>query len=57
MIPATIAGLIRHALTFGGGFLVSADYIPQTELDGVVAAVMTLVGIAWSAFHKKKVSE
>jgi hypothetical protein len=49
-----ISGLIRHAMTFGGGFLIDKDYTTLTEWDGAVAAVVTLAGIAWSIYEKKK---
>lgn len=50
----TILGFIRHILTFGGGFLVGKDIIGDGQLEVAVAAIMTLVGIVWSAIDKKK---
>ena len=52
-----IAGLVRHLLTFGGGFLVAKGYLDNTLLEEGVAAVITIVGIVWSVVHKKKVEK
>lgn len=49
----TILGFIRHMLTFGGGFLASAGYIAEAQIEVAVGAVITLAGIIWSAFDKK----
>ena len=49
----TVLGFVRHLLTFGGGFLVASDFIPADQLDVAVGAVVSLVGIVWSAFDKK----
>jgi hypothetical protein len=50
----TISGLVRHLLTFGGGFLVTNGTISNDELGLAVGAVITLGGIAWSVLAKKK---
>lgn len=49
-----IKGFIRHVLTFGGGFLVSADVLDASQVDTAAAAIVTLVGIIWSILDKKK---
>ena len=49
----TILGFVRHVLTFGGGFLVAQDFVDASQIDTAVAAVVTLVGIIWSAVDKK----
>ncbi len=51
---ATISGIIRHAMTFGGGYLIDKDLTTTTEWEGAVAAVVTLVGVVWSMYEKKK---
>lgn len=48
-----ILGLVRHVLTFGGGFLIAKGFFDQAMLDAVVPAVLTLVGVIWSAVDKK----
>lgn len=49
---ATILGLVRHLLTFGGGFLVTNGVIGSSDLETAVGALTTLVGIIWSALAK-----
>jgi hypothetical protein len=49
---ATILGLVRHILTFGGGFLVTNGAIASSDLEVAVGAITTLVGIIWSALSK-----
>ena len=48
-----IIGLLRHVLTFGGGYLIAKGVFDQAALDAVVPAILTLIGVAWSAFDKK----
>ena len=49
-----ILGVIRHALTFGGGYLVTAGYADQANVETGVGALVTLLGLAWSIAHKVK---
>jgi len=50
----TVLGFVRHILTFGGGYLASAGIIAEAQIEIAVGAIITLVGIVWSAFDKKK---
>jgi hypothetical protein len=43
-----VSGIIRHALTFGGGFLVAKGIVPEGMLEEAVGALMTIIGIIWS---------
>lgn len=52
-----IQGVVRHLLTFGGGFLVTNGSLGQSDMEAGVGAVITLVGIVWSVFNKKKAKE
>jgi hypothetical protein len=45
-------GLVRHLLTFGGGFLVSAGYASGDEVTAGVSALAALVGVVWSVIQK-----
>lgn len=47
-------GLVRHLLTFGGGYIAAKGIIDQGSLNEAIGAVMTLAGLAWSAVDKKK---
>lgn len=48
----TVLGLIRHVLTFGGGFLVTNGHLSQESLETGVGAALTLIGLVWSAAAK-----
>tara|TARA_B100001093_G_C26600712_1_gene915731 strand:+ start:492 stop:698 length:207 start_codon:yes stop_codon:yes gene_type:complete len=47
-------GIIRHALTFVGGVLVTQGVIDDALFMELFGAVMTLVGGVWSVVDKKK---
>ncbi len=47
-----ILGVVRHVLTFAGGFAVAKGKIDAPGLEMAVGAVITLVGVAWSAIDK-----
>lgn len=49
----TIMGFIRHLLTVGGGFLVSAGLADESVIPELVGAAVTIIGFAWSAFDKQ----
>ncbi len=49
-----ILGVVRHVLTFGGGFLVAKGWIDADTLTQGVAALATLIGLVWSVWAKKK---
>jgi hypothetical protein len=45
-------GLVRHLLTFGGGFMVAQGYATQDEVTTGVSAAAALFGVAWSVVMK-----
>jgi hypothetical protein len=47
-------GIVRHALTFGGGFLVTSGYLTESSLDTGIGAIVTLIGVIWSVIDKNK---
>ena len=47
-------GVLRHALTFGGGFLTQAGLADGDQVTTGVSAVVTLVGLVWSILNKRK---
>lgn len=49
-----IFGIIRHTLTFVGGFLVMKGLVDETMVTEIVGGVMTLAGSIWSIFEKKQ---
>ena len=48
-----ILGIIRHALTFAGGFIVAKGLVDQVQIVEIIGAVMTLAGSIWSIASKK----
>tara|TARA_B100000530_G_scaffold210847_1_gene134986 strand:+ start:1309 stop:1473 length:165 start_codon:yes stop_codon:yes gene_type:complete len=54
MSKEAILGIIRHCLTFGGGFLTQAGLADGDQVTTGVSAVVTLVGLVWSVLNKKK---
>ena len=49
-----VQGIVRHVLTFIGGILISKGYIDESSLSEVIGASMTLAGVFWSIYLKKK---
>ena len=50
----SILGIVRHILTFGGGFMTQNGMATQDDITTGVSAVVTLVGVIWSILSKKK---
>jgi len=48
-----IFGIIRHTLTFVGGFLVMKGLVDETMVTEIVGGVMGLAGTIWSYIEKK----
>lgn len=48
----TILSLIRHALTFGGGFLVAKGLLADSTLATVIPSVVTAIGALWGAYDE-----
>jgi hypothetical protein len=48
----TILGIIRHVLTFGGGYLVAKGYLDEASATEIVGALTTLIGVVWSGVAK-----
>ncbi len=51
-----ILGIIRHALTYGGGVLTSKGLMDGTEIEVAVSAAITLGGLIWSIYSKIQAS-
>ncbi|MBH61815.1 MAG: hypothetical protein CL569_05075 [Alphaproteobacteria bacterium] len=47
-------GIIRHILTAGGGALATRGYVSEASVELAVGALITLVGVIWSAIAKKR---
>jgi len=53
MTKEQVLGLVRHTLTFVGGFLVMQGIVGEAVVAEVSGALLTLVGTLWSVFSKK----
>ena len=51
-MKTSILGLIRHLLTFGGGFIVGKGYLDEASMTEVVGGAMTIIGAVWSVYEK-----
>lgn len=47
-----ISSILRHILTFGGGFIVAKGWISAEALPGIIGAIITIGGVIWGAFNK-----
>jgi len=47
-----VAGLTRHLMTFGGGFLVTQGSITEGDLQALTGGVIAIGGVLWSAYQK-----
>ena len=54
MNKQAILGIVRHILTFGGGFMTQNGLATGEEVTTGVSAVVTLIGVIWSVMSKKK---
>lgn len=49
-----IIGIVRHALTFLGGIIVTKGLIDESTLLEIVGSISTLIGAVWSIIEKTK---
>lgn len=47
-----IASILRHVLTFGGGFIVAKGWISAEALPGIIGACLTIGGAVWGVVTK-----
>lgn len=47
-----ISSILRHILTFGGGFIVAKGWISADALPGIVGGIITVGGVVWGMFNK-----
>lgn len=53
MSKEQVMGVVRHVLTFGGGFVIAKGWASEADIATAVAALVSLVGVVWSFFDKK----
>lgn len=47
-----ISSILRHILTFGGGFIVAKGWVSAETMTGLVGAVITVGGAIWAMVNK-----
>lgn len=47
-------GLVRHLLTYGGGWLTANGIAGADEVEAGIGAVVSLIGLGWSWWRKWK---
>lgn len=50
---AGFMGMLRHILTFGGGFIVANGWLDSGVMEQASGAVLALAGLVWSFYDKK----
>jgi hypothetical protein len=53
MNKQSILGIVRHILTFAGGYVAAKGIADQAMVNEAIGAIMTIVGIAWSVADKR----
>jgi hypothetical protein len=48
-----VLGIVRHILTFAGGYVVAKGLVDGQQIEEIVGAVVTIIGAAWSVLSKK----
>jgi hypothetical protein len=54
MTKEQIFGVVRHILTFAGGFLVVKGYFDEAILNELIGGTIALAGTVWSIIDKNK---
>lgn len=49
-----LMGVVRHILTFGGGYVVAQGWLDESTVAELVGATVTVIGVAWSYFSPEK---
>lgn len=49
----SIKSVIRHGLSFGGGFLVAKGLLSADQVNELAGALITVMGIVWSIRKNK----
>jgi hypothetical protein len=54
MTKEQLLGIIRHAITFAGGVLITKGIIDEATFAELSGAALTLIGGIWSVVAKNK---
>lgn len=50
-------GIVRHVLTFVGGYLVAKGVLDESLFLEVTSALVSIAGLVWSFISKKKADQ
>lgn len=50
----TVSALVRHAMTFVGGILVSSGIFDAGTVEQLSGAIVTIIGVVWSLIDKSE---
>lgn len=51
-----ISSVLRHILTFGGGFIIAKGWISAEAMPGIIGAIITVGGVIWGMVTKTDAS-
>jgi len=47
-----VEGVVRHVLTFAGGWFIAQGWVDETMMMEAIGGVVSIVGVAWSYMSK-----
>jgi hypothetical protein len=50
----SIKSIVRHGLSFGGGFLVAKGLVTVDQANELAGAIITVLGVGWSVWNNRK---
>ena len=50
-----VLGIIRHVLTFGGGYFVARGWVDEATMVSLTGAAITIIGTIWSIAAPEKI--
>ena len=54
MIKESVLGIVRHAMTAGGGYLAGNGVLDASQVEVLTGAVVAIVGVVWSVLQKRQ---
>lgn len=51
-----ISSILRHILTFGGGFIVAKGWVSAETMTAIIGAIITIGGAIWAVVNKTPAS-
>jgi hypothetical protein len=52
-LQAIISGLIRHALTAGGGSAITSGLLSGNTVNLIAGTIVSVIGVVWSIWDKQ----